>query len=267
MQSTTSRACSVASVVAPSEASLPPPSPSSVAGGGFCRSDSSTPSAKTETPRTGVRSSTSPPACSKRVRTRSSSAVGETPTSSTPRSCSSKRPSRGGPPKRHAIGPKLSGATSASSEASSTPTATSWRSSSSDVFQSCARPRSGPASMTATRWPCRWRAHASSSPSVPPQTATSTVATVALEAGGRAVAARGWMKRAGVFGGHSERCRRRSEASCAARLSRSDEPPAPPTSTEVGSAAKALVVNGPGRWSMRIGLRAPLAMFGVVSAQ
>ena len=32
-------------------------------------------------------------------------------------------------------------------------------------------------------------AHASSSPSVPPQTATSTVATVALEAGGRNVAA------------------------------------------------------------------------------
>ena len=116
----------------------------------------------------GVFSSTTPPAASKRARASEISRSGRTPTLRTSLSQTSSPP---GKPQRTGLNsmPMTSSASSSESTPASTSSITSLR----DAFQSCGRPRSGPASSTATLKPLSTSAVASKMPMLPPQTTRS----------------------------------------------------------------------------------------------
>mmetsp|Transcript_48619 Transcript_48619/g.105408 ORF Transcript_48619/g.105408 Transcript_48619/m.105408 type:complete len:253 (-) Transcript_48619:419-1177(-) len=181
------------------------------------------PSACTTTDASGERSNTLPPPLSKRWRTVSSNTCGFTPTLSTSVSQTSSPPTK---PTR--IGLNSMPTTSSSSPAVSTPSRTSSCSSLREAFQSCARPRSSPASITATVKPRKSRAHASRMPRLPPHTTTSNDSRLL---GAAAAKSSVTIRRGG--GGGAVDVRMRSHASSSFRSAASV--PSPPALPDVGS--------------------------------
>eukprot|EP00967_Tisochrysis_lutea_P015908 scaffold17914_cov31-Tisochrysis_lutea.AAC.2 len=164
MESTNSRARSV----------LPLAVLSTAAPGRTCTDDS------------GDFSSTTPPLASNRAQAKATNLSGRTPTFSTSLSHTSSPP---GKPQR--TGLNSMPMTSSTSSMESTPAFTSSITSFRDAFQSCSRPRSWPASRTATRSPRSASAVASRMPIFPPATTTSYSAVSGGASGSSKTTSRG----------------------------------------------------------------------------